>query len=72
MARPGSSRRLTYRRHNHDNLHVCGYQEKGSIDTPFELAIRNGIDRFSIAIEAIDRVPSLKVVGAHGRRACQG
>lgn len=37
------------------------------IDTPFELAIRNGIDRFSIAIEAIDRVPSLRVPGAHAK-----
>jgi xylulose-5-phosphate/fructose-6-phosphate phosphoketolase len=66
-AYPWMIHRLTYRRHNHDNLHVRGYQEKGSIDTPFELAIRNGIDRFSIAIEAIDRVPSLQVVGAHAK-----
>ena len=66
-AYPWMIHRLTYRRHNHDNLHVRGYQEKGSIDTPFELAIRNGIDRFSIAIEAIDRVPSLKVAGAHAK-----
>ena len=64
---PWMIHRLTYRRHNHDNLHVRGYQEKGSIDTPFELAIRNGIDRFSIAIEAIDRVPSLRVTGAHAK-----
>jgi xylulose-5-phosphate/fructose-6-phosphate phosphoketolase len=66
-AYPWMIHRLTYRRHNHDNLHVRGYQEKGSIDTPFELAIRNGIDRFSIAIEAIDRVPSLRVTGAHAK-----
>jgi xylulose-5-phosphate/fructose-6-phosphate phosphoketolase len=66
-AYPWMIHRLTYRRHNHDNLHVRGYQEKGSIDTPFELAIRNGIDRFSIAIEAIDRVTSLKVAGAHAK-----
>jgi xylulose-5-phosphate/fructose-6-phosphate phosphoketolase len=66
-AYPWLIHRLTYRRHNHDNLHVRGYQEKGGIDTPFELAIRNGIDRFSIAIEAIDRVPSLKVAGAHAK-----
>jgi xylulose-5-phosphate/fructose-6-phosphate phosphoketolase len=66
-AYPWMIHRLAYRRHNHDNLHVRGYQEKGSIDTPFELAIRNGIDRFSIAIEAIDRVPSLKVAGAHAK-----
>lgn len=66
-AYPWMIHRLTYRRHNHDNLHVRGYQEKGSIDTPFELAIRNGIDRFSVAIEAIDRVPSLRVAGAHAK-----
>jgi xylulose-5-phosphate/fructose-6-phosphate phosphoketolase len=55
---------LTYRRHN-QQLHVRGYKEKGSINTPLELAIRNQIDRFSLAIDAIDRVPSLQVSGAH-------
>jgi xylulose-5-phosphate/fructose-6-phosphate phosphoketolase len=64
-AYPWMIHRLTYRRHNHDNLHVRGYKEQGSINTPFELAIRNEIDRFSIAIDAIDRVPRLKVAGAH-------
>lgn len=57
--------RLTYRRHNHDNLHVRGYKEKGSINTPLELAIQNEIDRFSIAIDMINRVPDLLVAGAH-------
>jgi xylulose-5-phosphate/fructose-6-phosphate phosphoketolase len=57
--------RLTYRRTNHDNLHVRGYKEKGNINTPLELAINNQIDRFSIAIDAIDRVPKLQVAGAH-------
>jgi xylulose-5-phosphate/fructose-6-phosphate phosphoketolase len=57
--------RLTYRRHNHGNLHVRGYKEKGNINTPLELAICNQIDRFSIAIDVIDRVPSLQVKGAH-------
>jgi xylulose-5-phosphate/fructose-6-phosphate phosphoketolase len=66
-AYPWMIHRLTYRRHNHENLHVRGYREQGSINTPFELAIRNGIDRFSLAIEAIDRVPRLKVAGAHAR-----
>ncbi len=56
--------RLTYRRHN-QQLHVRGYKEKGSINTPLELAIRNQIDRFSLAINAIDRVPMLQVDGAH-------
>jgi xylulose-5-phosphate/fructose-6-phosphate phosphoketolase len=57
--------RLTYRRTNHKNLHVRGYKEKGNINTPLDLAIQNQIDRFSIAIDVIDRIPSLKVAGAH-------
>jgi len=57
--------RLTYRRTNHKNLHVRGYKEKGSINTPLELAIANEIDRFSLAIDVIDRIPRLKVAGAH-------
>jgi Phosphoketolase len=57
--------RLAYRRHNHDNLHVRGYKEKGNIDTPLELAIENEADRFSLAIDVIDRVPRLQVAGAH-------
>ncbi|MDD2832816.1 MAG: phosphoketolase family protein [Methylotenera sp.] len=57
--------RLTYRRTNHKNLHVRGYKEKGSINTPLELAIQNNIDRFSLAIDAINRVPALQAVGGH-------
>ncbi|MDR5638634.1 MULTISPECIES: phosphoketolase [unclassified Thermosynechococcus] len=59
--------RLTYRRHNHRNLHVRGYKEKGNINTPLELAINNEIDRFSLAIDAIDRLPGLQVAGAHAK-----
>jgi xylulose-5-phosphate/fructose-6-phosphate phosphoketolase len=59
--------RLTYRRTNHRNLHVRGYKEKGSINTPLELAIQNQIDRYSIAMDVIDRVPSLHVAGAHAK-----
>lgn len=57
--------RLAYRRNNHRNLHVRGYKEKGSINTPLELAIQNEIDRFSLVIDVIDRVSTLKVAGAH-------
>jgi len=57
--------RLAYRRTNHGNIHVRGYKEKGNINTPLELAINNQIDRFSIAIDVIDRVPRLHVAGAH-------
>lgn len=59
--------RLTYRRTNHRNLHVRGYKEKGNINTPMDLAIRNQIDRFSLAMDAIDRVPALRVAGAHAK-----
>jgi xylulose-5-phosphate/fructose-6-phosphate phosphoketolase len=57
--------RLAYRRTNHRNLHVRGYKEKGNINTPLELAISNEIDRFSLAIDVIDRLPKLQVAGAH-------
>jgi xylulose-5-phosphate/fructose-6-phosphate phosphoketolase len=57
--------RLAYRRTNHRNLHVRGYKEKGNINTPLELAIENEIDRFSLAIDVINRVPGLLVAGAH-------
>jgi xylulose-5-phosphate/fructose-6-phosphate phosphoketolase len=59
--------RLAYRRKNHDGLHVRGYKEKGNINTPMELAIENEIDRFSLAIDAIDRVPKLQKVGGHAK-----
>jgi xylulose-5-phosphate/fructose-6-phosphate phosphoketolase len=59
--------RLTYRRTNHGNLHVRGYKEKGNINTPLDLAINNQIDRFSLAIDVIDRVPWLQVAGAHAK-----
>jgi xylulose-5-phosphate/fructose-6-phosphate phosphoketolase len=59
--------RLAYRRTNHPNLHVRGYKEKGNINTPLELAIQNQIDRFTLAMDVIDRVPRLKVAGAHAK-----
>ena len=59
--------RLAYRRTNHANMHVRGYKEKGNINTPLELAINNQVDRFSIAMDVIDRVPKLQVVGAHAK-----
>ena len=51
--------RLTYRRHNHDNLHVRGYKEEGTTTTPFEMTVINDIDRFHLVIDVIDRVPGL-------------
>ncbi len=57
--------KLAYRRTNHDNMHVRGYKEFGSINTPLQLAIENQTDRFNLAIDAIDRVPRLRNTGAH-------
>ncbi|MEI9998902.1 MAG: phosphoketolase family protein [Verrucomicrobiota bacterium] len=59
--------RLAYRRTNHPNFHVRGYKEKGNINTPLELAILNQTDRFSLAIDVIDRVPRLQSLGAHAK-----
>ncbi len=61
--------RLAYRRTNHRNLHVRGYKEKGNINTPLDLAIQNEIDRFSLAIDVINRVPRLTVAGAHVKQS---
>jgi xylulose-5-phosphate/fructose-6-phosphate phosphoketolase len=59
--------RLAYRRTNHKNIHVRGYKEKGNINTPLELAIQNQLDRFSLAMDVISRVPRLLVAGAHAK-----
>jgi xylulose-5-phosphate/fructose-6-phosphate phosphoketolase len=57
--------KLAYRRANARHLHVRGYKEHGNINTPMELAIQNQIDRFNLVIDVIDRVPKLRVAGAH-------
>jgi xylulose-5-phosphate/fructose-6-phosphate phosphoketolase len=64
---PSLIHRLIYRRTNHRNIHVRGYKEKGNINTPLDLAIQNQIDRFTLAMDVIDRVPSLQRVGAHAK-----
>ena len=56
--------KFTYKRNNHANIHVRGYKEKGNINTPLELAIRNQVDRFTLATDVIDRVPKLQATGA--------
>ncbi len=59
--------KLTYRRTNQNRIHVRGYKEKGNINTPLELTIKNQADRFNLVIDVIDRVPSLGARGAHVR-----
>jgi xylulose-5-phosphate/fructose-6-phosphate phosphoketolase len=51
--------RLTYRRTNHENMHVRGYKEEGTTTTPFDMVMLNDLDRFHLVIDVIDRVPSL-------------
>ncbi len=57
--------RLTYRRHNHDNMHVRGYKEEGTTTTPFDMAVKNDLDRLHLAGDVIDRVPHLQEHAAH-------
>jgi len=57
--------RLTYRRHNHDNLHVRGYKEEGTTTTPFDMTVLNDLDRFHLAGDVVDRVPRLQKTGGH-------
>lgn len=59
--------RLAYRRRNHENICVRGYKENGSINTPLELAIVNNIDRFSLAMDVVDKVPRLQEIGGHAK-----
>jgi xylulose-5-phosphate/fructose-6-phosphate phosphoketolase len=56
---PWGIHRLTYRRHNHDNLHVRGYKEEGTTTTPFDMCVLNNIDRFQLTLDAISRVKRL-------------
>jgi xylulose-5-phosphate/fructose-6-phosphate phosphoketolase len=60
--------RLTYRRTNHDNLHVRGYKEEGTTTTPFDMCVLNHIDRFHLVMDVIDRVPALGQRAAHLRQ----
>ncbi|MGE4434979.1 phosphoketolase family protein [Achromobacter sp.] len=64
---PALIHRLCYRRRNHGNFHVHGYREQGDVNTPFELAVLNGIDRYTLAIDVLARVPRLHTSGAAAR-----
>ncbi|MGE5647411.1 MAG: phosphoketolase [Acidobacteriota bacterium] len=61
--------RLTYRRRNHDNMHVRGYIEEGTTTTPFDMTVLNRLDRLHLAMDVIDRVPKLQSVAAHEKQA---
>ncbi len=60
--------RLTYRRTNHKNLHVRGYKEEGTTTTPFDMAVRNDMDRFHLVNDVIDRVPKLGHIAAYAKQ----
>jgi len=60
--------RLTYRRHNHDNLHVRGYKEEGTTTTPFDMVMLNDLDRFHLVMDVIDRLPVLGPRAGHLRQ----
>jgi xylulose-5-phosphate/fructose-6-phosphate phosphoketolase len=66
---PWCVHRLTYRRHNHDNIHVRGYKEEGTTTTPFDMCVVNNIDRYQLTLDAITRIPRLANIheAAHQR-----
>jgi xylulose-5-phosphate/fructose-6-phosphate phosphoketolase len=65
---PWCIHRLTYRRHNHDNIHVRGYKEEGTTTTPFDMCVCNNIDRYQLTLDAILRIPRLKSIADAARQ----
>jgi len=63
---------LTYRRANHDNFHVRGFNEEGTTTTPFDMTVLNGLDRFHLAMDAVERVPRRLNVAAHLQQPYNG
>jgi xylulose-5-phosphate/fructose-6-phosphate phosphoketolase len=65
---PSLIHRLTYRRANHDNIHVRGYKEEGTITTAFDMTVLNDLDRFDLVIDTIDRLPQTGEKGVDLKR----
>jgi xylulose-5-phosphate/fructose-6-phosphate phosphoketolase len=70
-AYPWLIHRLTYRRRNHDNFHVRGYKEEGTITTPFDMTVLNDLDRFHLVMDAIDRLPQTGEPGVYLKQELQ-
>ena len=64
--------RLSYRRHNHDNLHVRGYKEEGTTTTPFDMVVMNNMDRYTLAMDALRRLPQFMSAAAPAIREFEG
>jgi len=71
-AYPWLIHRLTYRRTNHDNIHVRGYKEEGTITTPFDMTVLNDLDRFHLVMDTIDRLPQTGAKGLHLKQQLKG
>ncbi len=61
--------RLTYKRTNHDNFHVHGFEEEGTTTTPFDMVVRNRLDRFHLVLDVIDRVSAVGAEATYARQA---
>src|SRR3984957_1902209 len=70
-AYPWLIHRLTYRRTNHNNIHVRGYKEEGTITTPFDMTVLNDLDRFHLVMDTVDRVPQTGAKGVYLKQQLQ-
>ncbi|MES2824751.1 MAG: phosphoketolase family protein [Pseudomonadota bacterium] len=69
---PALVHKLTYRRTNHNNIHVHGYREEGTVTTPFDMTVLNQLDRFHLVINCINRLPQAGATGTHVKKLCEG
>ncbi|HEY0425022.1 MAG TPA: phosphoketolase family protein, partial [Rhodopila sp.] len=66
---PSLIHRLVYKRKNHGNFHVRGFMEEGTTTTPFDMVVRNRLDRFHLVADVIDRVPGLSARAVYAKQA---